>query len=43
MKKWTPNTWKDYPAKHLPVYQDEKELNATIESVMKATTISFCW
>jgi 3-deoxy-7-phosphoheptulonate synthase len=41
MKKWTPNTWKDYPAKHLPVYQDEKELNATIESVSKLPPLVF--
>jgi 3-deoxy-7-phosphoheptulonate synthase len=41
MKKWTPNTWKDYPAKHLPVYQDEKELNATIESVRKLPPLVF--
>ena len=41
MKKWTPNTWKEYPAKHLPVYQDEKELNDTIESVRKLPPLVF--
>jgi len=41
MKKWTPNTWKDYPAKHLPIYQDEKELNATIDSVKKLPPLVF--
>jgi len=41
MKKWTPNTWEDYPAKHLPIYQDEKELNATIESVRKLPPLVF--
>ena len=26
MKKWNLNSWTKYPAKHLPVYKDKKEL-----------------
>ena len=26
MKKWNLNSWKNFPAKHLPEYQDKKEL-----------------
>ena len=26
MKKWNLNSWTNYPAKHLPAYQDKKEL-----------------
>ena len=26
MKKWNPNNWTKFPAKHLPVYTDKKEL-----------------
>ena len=25
MKRWTLNSWKDYPVKHIPKYEDEKE------------------
>jgi 3-deoxy-7-phosphoheptulonate synthase len=41
MKKWTPNSWKDYPAKHLPVYQDESEFDATIKSIGKLPPLVF--
>ena len=27
MKKWNLNSWSKYPAKHLPEYQDKKELD----------------
>ena len=33
MKKWTTDSWKNFPAKHLPVYQDEAELNSVLEKV----------
>ena len=26
MKKWTLNSWKKFPAKHMPKYPDQKEL-----------------
>ena len=28
MKKWKVNSWRDYPVKHIPNYEDEKDLNA---------------
>ena len=30
MKKWNTNSWKQYPAKHLPVYEDKKELDMVL-------------
>ena len=27
MNKWTINSWKNFPAKHLPDYPDKKELD----------------
>ena len=30
MKKWTLNSWRNYPAKHLPKYEDEKELDLVL-------------
>ena len=41
MKKWTPNTWKNFPAKHLPAYQNEAELNGVLESVSKLPPLVF--
>jgi 3-deoxy-7-phosphoheptulonate synthase len=29
--KWSPSSWQQKPAKHMPVYKNEKELNSTIE------------
>ena len=26
MKKWKINSWRNYPVKHIPTYEDEKEL-----------------
>ena len=33
MKKWTLNSWKKLPAKHLPKYQDQKELDLVLSKV----------
>ncbi|MBO6488774.1 MAG: 3-deoxy-7-phosphoheptulonate synthase, partial [Pelagibacteraceae bacterium] len=33
MKKWTLNSWKNYPAKHLPKYEDEKELDLVLSKI----------
>jgi len=41
MKKWTPDTWKNFPAKHLPVYQDEAELNKVLENINKLPPLVF--
>ena len=27
MKNWKINSWRKYPVKHLPIYDDEKELD----------------
>ena len=35
MKKWNLNSWTKYPAKHLPVYQDKKELDLVLSKVKK--------
>ena len=34
MKKWKLNSWKNYPVKHIPTYEDEKELNI-IKKIIK--------
>ena len=41
MKKWTPDTWKNFPAKHLPVYQDEAELNSILKNINKLPPLVF--
>jgi len=41
MKKWASNTWRNFPAKHLPAYQDEAELNGVLESVSKLPPLVF--
>ena len=33
MKKWTLNSWRNYPAKHLPKYEDEKELDLVLSKI----------
>ena len=33
MKKWTLNSWKNYPVKHIPKYEDEKELNLVLNKL----------
>ena len=33
MKKWTLNSWRNYPAKHIPKYEDEKELAMVLKKV----------
>ena len=30
MKNWKTNSWKKYPVKHIPSYEDEKELNMVL-------------
>ena len=34
MKKWNLNSWTKYPAKHLPEYQDKKELDLVLSKVI---------
>ena len=33
MKKWTLNSWRNYPVKHIPKYEDEKELAMVLKKV----------
>ena len=30
MKKWKTSSWRNYPVKHIPAYEDEKELNMVL-------------
>ena len=41
MKKWTLNSWTNYPAKHLPEYQDKKELDLVLGKIKKYTPLVF--
>ena len=41
MKNWSPNTWKNFPAKHLPDYRDETELNAVLKNINKLPPLVF--
>ena len=41
MKKWNLNSWSKYPAKHLPVYQDKKELELVLSKVRKYPPLVF--
>ena len=41
MKKWSLNSWTKYPAKHLPVYQDKKELNLVLSKIKKYPPLVF--
>ena len=33
MKKWKKNSWKSYPVKHIPKYEDEKELQMVLGKI----------
>ena len=41
MKKWTLNSWTNYPAKHLPEYQDKKELDLVLGKIKKYPPLVF--
>ena len=41
MKKWTTDSWKNFPAKHLPAYQDEAELNSVLEKLRNYPPLVF--
>ena len=41
MKKWTLNSWKNYPVKHLPVYPDETELASVLKNIKKYPPLVF--
>ena len=33
MKKWKVNSWRNYPVKHIPNYEDEKGLNTVLNKI----------
>ena len=33
MKNWKLNSWRKYPAKHQPIYKDEKELDIVLNKL----------
>ena len=33
MKNWKVNSWRKYPVKHIPPYDDEKELNGVLNKL----------
>ena len=33
MKKWKLNSWKNYPVKHIPEYEDQKELDIVLKKI----------
>ena len=41
MKKWNPNNWSNFPAKHLPVYTDKKELDMVLGKLKKYPPLVF--
>ncbi len=41
MKKWTLNSWRNYPVKHIPKYEDEKELNMVLDKIRNFPPLVF--
>ena len=41
MKKWTLNSWKNYPGKHVPDYQDQKELELVLSKIKNYPPLVF--
>jgi len=41
MKKWTLNSWRDYPVKHIPKYEDEKELAMVLKKISSFPPLVF--
>jgi len=41
MKNWKPNTWRNKPAKHLPVYSNEGKLNQVLKEISKFPPLVF--
>ena len=33
MKNWKVNSWRKFPVKHIPTYDDEKELNTVLNKL----------
>ena len=41
MKKWSLNSWRKFPAKHIPEYKDQKELDLVLSKVKKYPPLVF--
>ena len=41
MKKWKLNSWRNYPVKHIPTYEDEKELNSVLNKIKNFPPLVF--
>ena len=41
MKKWKTNSWKNYPVKHIPEYEDKKELNMVLNKIKNFPPLVF--
>ncbi len=41
MKNWKTNSWKKYPVKHIPAYEDEKELNMVLNKLKSSPPLVF--
>ena len=41
MKNWKINSWKKYPVKHIPNYEDEKELNMVLNKLKSSPPLVF--
>ncbi len=41
MKKWKLNSWRNHPVKHIPTYEDEKELNSVLNKLKSFPPLVF--
>ena len=41
MKKWKINSWKNYPVKHIPEYENKKELNMVLDKIKNFPPLVF--
>ena len=41
MKKWKVNSWRNYPVKHIPNYEDEKDLNIVLNKIKSFPPLVF--
>ena len=41
MKKWTTNSWRKFPVKHIPKYEDDKELNLVLSKLKSFPPLVF--
>ena len=41
MNKWKINSWRNYPVKHIPKYDDEKDLNLVLDKIRSFPPLVF--